>query len=170
MASLPMLAHAAVPEEVFRAYDLAVKRSGDQRVAFDFAGFGVGDGDVIHVESAPERAFVVGFGFLEVGQRAEFRALRGDEVALGQNDVVNRGRAKTIFLLLGVEGFLLKLARFAGGIDLRAVLRERDVGVANVEKRGIFQLLQRGFLLALGEDGASAVSLSGTVPQGEAQS
>ena len=87
-----------------------MQRSRDQSVAFDFAGFGVGNADVIHVQSAPERSLVIGFGFLKVGQSAEFRALRGDQVALRQNDVVNRGRAKTIFLLLGVEGFLLKLA------------------------------------------------------------
>jgi hypothetical protein len=60
-------AHAAAPEEVFRAYHFAVERPGYQRLRFNFAGFRLGDGDVVHVQSAPERTFVVGFGLLEIG-------------------------------------------------------------------------------------------------------
>ena len=136
------LTRAAVAKEVFCPDHLAVKCAGDQRFVFDFAGFGIGDGDVVDLESAPQRAFVVGFGLLEIGERAEFGALRGDEVALGENDVVNGGGSEPVFFLLRVKGFLLEFARLAGGIHLGAVLRERDVGVAHVEKRGIFQLLQ----------------------------
>jgi hypothetical protein len=61
------LPHAAGFEEVFGAYDLAMQRSRDQSVALDFAGLGVGNADVIHVQSAPERPLVIGFGFLKVG-------------------------------------------------------------------------------------------------------
>src|SRR5580704_8625926 len=164
------LARAAILKEVFRAHDLAVKCSRDPRFAFDFACFGISDGDVIHLESASERAFVVGFGFLEISQCAQFGALCGDEVTLRENHVVNGGRSEPVFLLLGVEGLLLKLARFASGIHLSPVLCECDVCVAYVEKRGVFQLLQYGFLLALGEVGAGTVCLRGTVAQGQAQS
>src|SRR5580693_7495117 len=121
--SVSRLSRAAVPKKLFRADDLAMKRAGDQGFAFDFARFGVGNGDVIDLESASKRAFIVGFGLLEIGQRTEFRALRGDEVALGENHVVNGGRSKPVFLLLGVKRFLLELPGFAGGIHLGPVLR-----------------------------------------------
>ena len=37
-----------------------------------------GDGDVIDLERAAHCAFIVGFGFLEVGESAKFGALRGN--------------------------------------------------------------------------------------------
>lgn len=46
------LAHAAILEEFFRPHDFSVQRAGNQRVALDLAGFGVGDGDVIHFQRA----------------------------------------------------------------------------------------------------------------------
>ena len=96
---------------------------------------------MIDLESAANGAFVVGFGFHEVGQRAKFRALCGDEVALRQDDVVNGRGAELIFLLFGVESLLLQFACFNRGGDLGAVLCERDVGVAYVKKRGVSELL-----------------------------
>ena len=61
---------AGVGEKFVGANHLAMQGAGDERVALDFAGFGVGDGYAIDFESAPHGALVVGFGFLEIGQSA----------------------------------------------------------------------------------------------------
>src|SRR4029077_4444184 len=121
------LAQSAISEEVFCSYDLSMKSSRDQSFAVDFAGLGIGDRDVVDLQGAAEGAFVIGFGFFQVGQGANFGTLSVDEVPLGENDVVEDGGAELIFLLFRVKGLLLKLARFAGGFDLGAVLRERDI-------------------------------------------
>jgi hypothetical protein len=71
------LAQSAVSKEVVCSHDLSVKSSRDQSFALDFAGLGIGDGDVVDFEGAAEGAFVIGFGFFEVGQRAEFGTLGG---------------------------------------------------------------------------------------------
>src|SRR5256885_8543043 len=44
---------------------------------------------------------------------------------------------RSILLLLRIKRLLLQFARLAGGIDLGAVLGERDVGIAHVEQRGV---------------------------------
>ena len=102
------------------------------------AGLSVRNRDVIHVQSAAKSAFVVGLGLLKVGERAELRPLRGDQISLSQNHVVDGGRSEAILLLRGIEGLLLEFAGLAGGFDLRASLRQGNVGVANVQQRRIF--------------------------------
>src|SRR5258708_3483107 len=106
---------------------------------------------MIDFQGAAHGAFVIGLRFLQVGEGAEFRALSSDEVALGENDVVNSGGPEPVFLLLGVKGLRLKFACFAGGFDLSAILSESDICVANIEERGIFQLSKLGFQLTLCE-------------------
>jgi len=54
-------------EEIFGASYLAVVRAGDQGVGFDYAFFGACDGDAVDVEGTAEGAFVIGFGFGEIG-------------------------------------------------------------------------------------------------------
>ena len=113
---------AAVLRDVFGAYDPSMQRPRDQGSAFHLARLGVRDGDMIHLQGAPQGAFVAGFGFLKIGERAQLRALRGDEVALRENHVVNGGSTQPVFLLRGIEGLLLEFARFAGGLDLGAAM------------------------------------------------
>src|SRR5271167_1581477 len=124
-------------EELVRAYDFSVESAGDQCFAFDFARLAVGDGDVIHLERAPESALIVGFGFLEVGQGADFLALSVDEVALRLNDDVHSRSAELVFLLFRIKRLLLELPGFHSGCDLGAPLCEPNKGIAYVEKRGV---------------------------------
>src|SRR5207302_5502693 len=121
---------AGVERKFLGANDLTVQRAGNERLAFGLSRLGIGDGDAIDFERAPDGALVIGLGFGEVGESAKFRALRVDEVALRLNDEVNGGSAELIFFLFGVKSLLLEFARLAGGVDLSAVLREGDVGVA----------------------------------------
>ena len=58
-----------------------MKSPGNERLTINLTGLGIGDRDVIHLEGAPDGALVVGFGFDEVGQGAEFVALRNKQVA-----------------------------------------------------------------------------------------
>ena len=124
-----------------------------------------GDGDVVDFEGAAESAFIVGFGFGEIGEGAEFGALRGDQVALSENDVVDGGGAKFVLLIFRVEGLLLKFARFAGGLDLSAALLDSDGGVANIEESIVLGLLDFGFELALDELRVNVIGLRGAIAQ-----
>src|SRR5216684_3440182 len=163
---LTRLLLAGVEGEFLGANHLAVQGAGNERFAFGFAGLGIGDGDLIDLERAPDSALVIGLGFGEVGQSAEFRALCVDEVALRLNDEVYGRCAQLILFLLSIERLLLQFARLAGGIDLGAVLGERDVGIADVEKRGVFQLLQLRLELTLRKNGALVIRLRRTVADG----
>ncbi len=72
---------------------------------------------------------------------------------------------ESVFFLFGFEGLLLQFAGLDGGVHARAVLLQGDVGVADVEERGVSQLLQLRFELALGQRGASVIGLRGAVAQ-----
>ncbi len=132
---------AGVERKFLRADHLAVQGAGNERLALGFAGLGVGDGDLIDFQRASDGALVIGLGFGEVGQSAEFRALCVDEVALCLNDELYGGCSELILFLLRIKRLLLQFAGLAGGLDLSAILRQRDVGVADVEQRGVLQLL-----------------------------
>src|SRR6266478_8403435 len=93
---------AAIREQILRADHLAVQRPRNQTIAVDFAGLGIGDSDVVDLQRAAEGAFVIGFGFFEVGQGTNFGSLSVDEVPLGENDVVEDGGTELIFLLFRV--------------------------------------------------------------------
>ena len=80
---------AGVERKSLGANDLAVQGARNERLAFGLPSLGVGDGDAIDFERAPDGALVIGLGFGEVGESAKFRALRVDEVALRLNDEVN---------------------------------------------------------------------------------
>src|SRR5271157_3978293 len=90
-------------DELFCADDLAIERSGDQCVLLDRALLVARDCDIVDLQGTSERAFIVGLGFREISESAQFVALGGDYVALGENDVVNGGSAKLIFFLLRFE-------------------------------------------------------------------
>ena len=100
---------------------------------------------------------------------AVLNALGGDEIALRLNNEVDGRCAELIFLLLGFKGLLLQFARFGGGFNAATVLFESNVSIAHVEQRGVLQLLQLGFELALRKDGALVVGLRGTVADGNLQ-
>ncbi len=150
---------AGVVGKLFCPDYLAVQRAGNERLARRLSSLAVGDGDAIGFEGAPDGALVIGLGFGEVGQSAQFRALRVDEVALRLDDEVYGRSSERIPLLLRIKSLLLEFARLAGGIDLSAVLGECNVGVANVEHRGVLQLLQLRFQVTLSEDSALIVRL-----------
>src|SRR5450432_54161 len=88
-SSCSYLPSAFVGEDSVGAYDLTVDRAGNQGLALDLAVFSVRDGNAIDFQCAPDRAFVVGFGFDEICQSAQLRTLRSDQVALRQDDVVH---------------------------------------------------------------------------------
>src|SRR5258708_6312980 len=152
-------------EQIFGADDLAVERAGNQRVALDIALFCAGDGDAVDLQGAAKGALVIRFGFGEIGEGAELGALRGDQVALGQDHVVDGGSAKAILFVLGVKRLLLQLAGFAGGLHLRAALFKSDGSVADVEHGAVLDLLHLRFQLPLGELRVDAVRLRRTVAQ-----
>jgi len=154
---------AGVGEKFIGANDLTMQGTGNERIAIGLAGLCIGDRDAIDFQSAADGAFVVGLGFHEIGQGAEFRALRLDEVALGLNDEEDRRSTELIFLLFCIERLLLQFARLAGGLDLGAVLGKGDVGVADIEQSGVLQLLQLRPELPLGEDGALVVCLGRSI-------
>src|SRR6202171_889795 len=160
---------AGVGEEVLRSNHLTVQGAGNERLALDFAGLTIGDSDAVDFERAPDGALVVGLGFDEIGQRAQFRALGVDEVTLRLNDEVNGRCAQLILFLLRIKRLLLQFARLAGGIDLGAILGEQDIGVADVEQGEVFQLLPRRFELTLRKDSALIVRLCGTVAERDLQ-
>src|SRR5271168_5310594 len=54
-------------EELVGTDDLSMESAGDQRVAFDFTGLAVGDGDVVYLESAADGALIAGFCLFEIG-------------------------------------------------------------------------------------------------------
>ena len=163
------LAPAAVTKEIFRANNSPVQCPGDQSSAFYFAGFAVRNRDVIHVQGAAQRAFIVGLGLLKVGERAQLRALRSDEVTLRENHVVNSGCSKAVFLLRRIERLLFQFTRFTGGLDLRASLGEGNICVADVQQRRIFQESYGGLLFPLDQDGAGAIGLRRAIAQGKVQ-
>src|SRR2546429_164939 len=119
-----------------------MQRTGDKGFALGFTSLGIGDGDTIDFEGTPDSALVIGLSFGEIGQGAQFRALGSDKVALRLNNEVYCRCPELILFLFRIKRLLLQLARLAGGVDLGAVLGERDVGVADVEQRGVLQLLQ----------------------------
>ncbi len=110
---------------------------GIKLVVIDLPVLRVRNRDAIHFQRAADGALVVRFRFDEVRQCAEFVALRADQVALRQDDVVNRRCAELIFLLLGVERLLLQFARFAGRLHLRSILRQRNERIAHIQHRCI---------------------------------
>jgi len=79
------------------------------------------------------------------------------------NDEVNGRCAELILFLLRIKRLLLQFAGLAGGIDLGAVLSERDVGIADVEQGAVFQQLQLCFELMLEKDRALIVRLRGAI-------
>ena len=143
--SLAFLLAVLVVEDFIDADDLAVQRARNQAVMLHLPVLRIRNRDAIHFERAADGALVVSFRLDEVRQRAEFVALSADQVALRQDDVVNGRCAELIFLLLGVERLLLQLARFAGGLHLRAILRQRNERIAHIEHRCVLQLLQLRF-------------------------
>src|SRR5208283_2297919 len=157
-------------EELLGADDLAVESAGNQGVALDEALLCAGDGDAVDFEGAAEGALVIGLGFGEIGQGAEFSALSGDEIALGENNVINGGGAEFVFFALGVESLLLELASLAGGLHLSAALLDGDGGVANIEEGVVLDLLGLRFHLALDELRVDVVGLGGTVAERKSQS
>src|SRR5437763_17059511 len=54
-------------EEGVGPHNFSVQGARNQRVFFRSAGLGISDGYAIHFEGAPDGAFVIGFGFDEVG-------------------------------------------------------------------------------------------------------
>src|SRR5713101_7503207 len=100
---LTSLLLAGVEGEFLGANHLTVQGAGNECFAFGFAGLRAGDGDLIDLERAPDGALVIGLGFGEVGQSAEFRALRVDEVALRLNDQVYGRCTELILFLLGIK-------------------------------------------------------------------
>jgi hypothetical protein len=106
-------------DKLFRPHHLPIERAGNQRVLLD-GGFGIAcDGHAVYFQRAAQRALVVGLGFGEIREGAQFIALSGDQVALRQNDVVNGRRAELIFFLLGVERLLLQLEPGRGPVPPR---------------------------------------------------
>jgi len=65
-----------------------------------------------------------------------------NEVAAAFDDELTVGFAELIFFLLGVEGFAWSSRALlgGGGLDLRRVLRQRDVGVQDVEEERRFAI------------------------------
>jgi len=61
--------------ELIRSDDLAMQRAGDERVALGLARLGIGNRHAIDFEGASNGAFVVGFGFHEVGEGAQLCTL-----------------------------------------------------------------------------------------------
>src|SRR5467141_685399 len=86
----------AIREQILRADHLAVQCARNQSIAVDFAGLGIGDSDVVDLQRAAESAFVIGFGFFQVGQGTNFGSLSVDKVPLGEDDVVQDGGAELI--------------------------------------------------------------------------
>src|SRR5882762_6583107 len=150
---------AGVVGKLFCPDHLAVQRAGNERLACRLSSLAIGDGNAIGFEGAPDGALVIGLGFGKVGEGAQFRALRIDEVALRLDDEVYRRSSERIPFLFRIKSLLLEFARLAGGIDLSAVLGECNVGVANVEHGGVLQLLQLCFEPALRKDSALVVRL-----------
>src|SRR4029077_70036 len=112
-----LLLSVTIREQILRADHLAVQCARNQSIAVDFAGLGIGDSDVVDLQRAAESAFVIGFGFFQVGQGADLGSLSVDEIPLSKNDVIKDGGTELIFLLFRVKGLLLELPRFAGGFD-----------------------------------------------------
>ncbi len=142
-----------------------MQRAGYECLALDFASLGISDGDAIDFEGPPDGALVIGLGFDEIGQSAQFIELGKDEVTLCQDHLVDRGCAELILFLLGIKRLLLQFARLTGGFDLVAVLGEQDVGIADIKQGEVFQLLQRRFELTLRKDSALIVRLCGMVAE-----
>src|SRR5205085_12194712 len=140
---------AGAGEELVHAHDLAMKCSGNKGFALDFARDGISDGDAVDLEGAAESALIIGLGFLEVGQSANFRALSVDQITLSENDVVKGRGTQLVLLLLRVKSLLLEFARLTGRLDLGAILGEGDVSIADVQKRSFLQLLHLCFELPL---------------------
>src|SRR5260370_26502673 len=160
---------ACVEGEFLRTDHLSVQCAGNERFALDFASLGISDGDAMDFKGPPDGALVTGLGFDEIGQSAQFIELGKDEVTLRLNDEVYGRCAELILFLLGIKRLLLQFARLAGGFDLGAVLRERDVGIADVEQGEVLQLLQLCFEQTLREDRALIVRLCGTVAKRDLQ-
>src|SRR5207245_7109637 len=156
-----------VGEKFLGADNLAVQGAGDERLAFHFAGLGVGDSHSVDLQCAPYRALVVGSRFDQVGECTKLRALSGDKIALRQDDLVDRGRTELIFVLLGFKRLLLKFACLTSGFHTRAVLFQSDVGVAHVEQSRVFQLLHLCFELPLDEHGTLVIRLQGAIANGD---
>src|SRR6266576_2984417 len=68
---------AGVERKLLRTNHLTVQRAGNERLALDFAGLAIGDGDAIDFECASHGALVIGLGFGEIGLGA----------VLGERDV-----------------------------------------------------------------------------------
>ena len=151
------------------ADDLTVERTGNERIAIHLALLGTGNRYAVDLEGAPESALVVGLGFRKVRERAELRALSGDQVALSQNHVVHGGRAELVFLPLGIKSLLLQFTRLAGRFHLGAALFEGDGCIADVQERVIFCLLDLRFDLAPGELCMQTVRLRRAIAQRNAQ-
>ena len=118
---------------------------------------------MIGLERAANGAFIVGPGFKQISKCTELRTLGGDEVSLRQNDLIDRGGAESVSLLLGLKRLPLQFACFGGSLHTRAILFKCDVGVANVEQGRVLQLLHFHLDLALDELRALVVGLQGTI-------
>src|SRR5215472_9927555 len=128
---------AGVGEKLVRANNLAVQRAGDEGLTLDLARESVCDSDPIDLKRAAKSALIVGFVFFKIRERAQFSALGRDEIALRQNDVVDRRSTKLVLLLFGLERLLLQFAGFDGCFNLCAGLGQGDIGVANVKQSGV---------------------------------
>src|SRR5260370_30467767 len=134
---------ACVEGEFLRTDHLSMQRTGYECVALDFAGLGISDGDAIDFKRTPDGALIIGLGFDEIGQSAQFIEFGKDEVTLRLNDEVYGRCAELILFGLGIKRLLLKLARGAGDFDLSVVQRERAVGIAGCWQVECFQLRHR---------------------------
>src|SRR3989442_852452 len=141
------------------SHHLAMQGARDERIAFDFARFRIGDVYAVDLQRSAEGPLVVGLGFNEIGQRAQFVALRVNQVALRQDYLIHRGCAELILLLFGIEGLLLQFARFCRRLHARPVLLQGNIGSAHIEQRQIPELLHLRLELSPRQDGALIVRL-----------
>ena len=96
--------------ELVGTHDLAMQRARNKRFALRFAALGVGNRHAVDFQRSADCTLVVCLGFHEVREGTKFRALGGNEVALGLNDEVYSGCAELVPLLFGVESLLLPIA------------------------------------------------------------
>src|SRR5260370_20975222 len=98
---------ACVEGEFLRTDHLSMQRAGYECLALDFASLGISDGDAIDFKGPPDGALVIGLGFDEIGQSAQFIELGKDEVTLRLNDEVYARCSELILVLLALNLLLL---------------------------------------------------------------
>ena len=104
--------------------------------------FSIGDRDVIYLKRPGHGAVKVHFAFHQVNARAHLCGLgRGQGILIG-DDVEQCRRAHLQFLLLGVQGLLIQVARLDGCRQSDPGLLQSDLRVANVNCGIIHSLLE----------------------------